>query len=1650
MKAFFISSTFKDMQAERDILHEKVFPKLRQIIRKYGDEVQEVDLRWGVDTVNMSEEESGHEVLKICIDAIDRCKPYLIVLLGERYGWIPGMSLVEGVGDTRISDRYEDEMSVTELEIQYGALLNNEAFEKCIFCFRDPSLIEKIDEEERAKYCAESQHHEMRLKALKKRIRACENAVILDYSAKWDEENKTVIGLEDFEINVFALLKKMIENDFSENEPKTHDEMLKEEVEQIKRGYLSSYVRRYPEEFGIIRNIGDFEWNTNVVSGTKEKDCVVLTGAAGSGKSAVMAFVSAESEKCNIPVITCFASASGCTTPILLKKYIVSRLEELLNEHSNEKSKSYDERLRELDKKAKGKAITCFVDAIDQIYSSERTPYIDLVHLCPNIFWVFSSLDSFDYKSALADCRYEVVFMGGMTYTQRAGMITETAAKRGKKPDAEIINSITENSAASNPLYISLVLQRLFMMNKQEFEEAEKIAPGMEGLHIYMGKIVASLPDDAQKLICCILDVTAKMFEQKEFFDILILIALSKNGLSESELSDLLSLCGKRFSPIGFQQIVSYLYDGFSQNSNGKWIFAHRLFNEAVLTTADDKDKKRMYDLLVRYSEENSDFMEREGFYYLLGAKRDSVATVFENAPLWDKCGEVYNEVGCLSRDDEEYRSFFKNITNEHPSEKIAEFWLDFQDFVYGENVEKMTLEIIKGLSQAELSGNQKCELMLRSVTLSDKQEALTVVDRAKDFADKFSHREKILAFAGIHTYRMRILTVLGTMNSEIEQERNMAVMYIKQALEIIRADGELKDYRKLFDYMKSVFSNASSFNSPQIVELLTEALEYVDSIPKFSDSDDFMVIRVTILNHLCRAYTKKQFRDYEKSKEYGNMALEIIEKAVSESPTVENLDIKMNVIYTYVECFREEYQYPFLEQLVDCALRLYSTTGDEYYKKELAYAEARYATSLGKAVNTLYSATKEDMHKCDEIWDHSFSLFEEVIASGNRHAAEDSYASYLVARAEVYCDRGYYNKAYSYFLRAEELFSGALERAQEKVNNAPTADSREYEMQIVNWCNGWLARLNGGMANIHLQKLELEKCVMRAKKGAQLSLARSSVISAHYGRALQYTHYQATAYYYLRNDDEALNVCTRLQELILSPDAQKYNVDLYMGEINYIRARIALERKDTKTALEFYSECKKCPASNVMYHDKLLILYADILSAAENENAHKAWRTAFDRWKYLADAEKKRMEQDNDYKIYTKKDKAYRRKYRRECRSYAITAYYMAYCLYHCITDSKSIGELCDYDDRTICTILEMTGKGVLGKIRPACFKLDDIKEECYDDLTADIYDSIDVFTKKLVELTESTDTRNLFVCDVIGKNSNLIETAIPQKEQFEALKNVAKDLYDRIFKDNVEYNRATAQTEIICRAFPLDCKLPIFYRDYFGYRVWSEKQIASRTDNRCSVLKLLLFLLRYENSQWDIKRKLLDNAMIMFRCIADLNGGEKYINEADLSIMTERELHNLCSTFCMENELRIKSGFRYWYELKNMWLAELYNRTGNEEYVDSRLLEFDTFLTPKYEELYQSYLISNKKDMTFEVFNAAMNFIMNLAQKDLSYMALKVAKWVESVPALRGKMGYSTLKLLKATTPEDKKWLEQLVMKQSEMWLGQASKGFWSLRML
>ena len=86
----FISSTFKDMQAERSYLQSHVFPRLEEKLRERRHQFEPIDLRMGVETAELGTVEAREAlVLKVCLEEIQRSRPFLIVILGDRYGWVP-------------------------------------------------------------------------------------------------------------------------------------------------------------------------------------------------------------------------------------------------------------------------------------------------------------------------------------------------------------------------------------------------------------------------------------------------------------------------------------------------------------------------------------------------------------------------------------------------------------------------------------------------------------------------------------------------------------------------------------------------------------------------------------------------------------------------------------------------------------------------------------------------------------------------------------------------------------------------------------------------------------------------------------------------------------------------------------------------------------------------------------------------------------------------------------------------------------------------------------------------------------------------------------------------------------------------------------------------------------------------------------------------------------------------------------------------------------------------------------------------------------------------------------------------------------------------------------------------------------------------
>jgi hypothetical protein len=92
----FISSTFRDMQAERDHLVRFVFPRLREELAKRRIRMVDVDLRWGVT--------ADQDAFELCMREIENCHPRFLCMLGGRYGWVPPPKAIASDFMSRLKD----------------------------------------------------------------------------------------------------------------------------------------------------------------------------------------------------------------------------------------------------------------------------------------------------------------------------------------------------------------------------------------------------------------------------------------------------------------------------------------------------------------------------------------------------------------------------------------------------------------------------------------------------------------------------------------------------------------------------------------------------------------------------------------------------------------------------------------------------------------------------------------------------------------------------------------------------------------------------------------------------------------------------------------------------------------------------------------------------------------------------------------------------------------------------------------------------------------------------------------------------------------------------------------------------------------------------------------------------------------------------------------------------------------------------------------------------------------------------------------------------------------------------------------------------------------------------------------------------------
>jgi WD40 repeat protein len=180
----FISSTFRDMHAERDHLVTVVFPELRERFEKLGLEFYDVDLRWGVPAKDANGETANS--WEYCRQWIDRVEPFFVCILGQRYGYRPEPRELRDAAEQ--AQQQTQRRSITELEVRY-AFLNDRRKRRSYFYLREtlvPVPPDAATAEDRSAYdeFVDPPEQLAQLDALKADIRGCGRPV-RDYGCRW-------------------------------------------------------------------------------------------------------------------------------------------------------------------------------------------------------------------------------------------------------------------------------------------------------------------------------------------------------------------------------------------------------------------------------------------------------------------------------------------------------------------------------------------------------------------------------------------------------------------------------------------------------------------------------------------------------------------------------------------------------------------------------------------------------------------------------------------------------------------------------------------------------------------------------------------------------------------------------------------------------------------------------------------------------------------------------------------------------------------------------------------------------------------------------------------------------------------------------------------------------------------------------------------------------------------------------------------------------------------------------------------------------------------------------------------------------------------------------------------------------------------------
>ena len=551
----FVSSTFLDMQVERERLIKFVFPELRKICEARDVAWSEVDLRWGVT----DEEREMGQVLPICLNVIHRCRPYFIGILGERYGWVPDelpASLLER--ETWLAPLRG--RSVTELEILHGVLNNPEMADHAYFYFREPHYANVVPPEQQGIFRELTLDGQRNLADLKQRIRASKFPVRENFA---DAEALGDLVKSDLTALVDRLFPAGDAPDALEKEAALH------------RSFAQNR-----SQFVVARQADLARLDQHVAS---EDPPLAVTGAPGLGKSALLAAWAARYRSVHSSVFMLEhyvgASADSTNWQAMLRR-IVGELNRGLGSFvempADADRLSDAEQLKSAFSGALAEAaargrIVLLIDAVNQLEKQDDAPELNWVPTAipANVRLIVSSAPGTTLNE-ITRRSWQTFEVAPLLPTERTEFIVRYLNHFSKTLEPRLVEKIAKAKQTDAPLYLRALIEELRVWGDASNLD-NRIAYYLEAQNI---------PDLYQRIL-------ARYEEDYEHGradlvgDSLSLIWCARRGLSVAELRDLLGEGGAPLAHAAWAAFELAIERSLISRS-GLLSFGHEFLHQAV------------------------------------------------------------------------------------------------------------------------------------------------------------------------------------------------------------------------------------------------------------------------------------------------------------------------------------------------------------------------------------------------------------------------------------------------------------------------------------------------------------------------------------------------------------------------------------------------------------------------------------------------------------------------------------------------------------------------------------------------------------------------------------------------------------------------------------------------------------------------------------------------------------------------------------------------------------------------------------------------------------------------------------------------------------------------------------------------------------